>query len=72
MGRRIPTAAGLARAHGAGKLLGRPRALGDRQEELARTRLAEGRSIAAIARELDTSRQTVMRLRARFDEQAIG
>lgn len=65
------TAAGLARARGAGKVLGRPRALSDRQEELARTRLTEGRPIAAIARELNTSRQTVMRLRSRFDEKAI-
>ncbi|KWF86290.1 DNA invertase [Burkholderia diffusa] len=65
------TAAGLARARGAGKVLGRPRALSNSQEELARTRLAEGRPIAAIARELNTSRQTVMRLRSRFDEKAI-
>lgn len=65
------TAAGLARARDAGKVLGRPRALSDRQEELARTRLAEGRPVAAIARELNTSRQTVMRLRARFEETAI-
>ncbi|CAB3791430.1 recombinase family protein [Paraburkholderia caffeinilytica] len=66
------TAAGLARARHAGKVLGRPRALSDRQEALARVRLAEGQSVAAIARELNTSRQTVMRLRVRSDEQAIG
>jgi len=66
------TAAGLARARGAGKVLGRPRALSDRQEALARVRLAEGQSVAAIACELNTSRQTVMRLRVRSDEQAIG
>lgn len=65
------TAAGLARARSAGKVLGRPRALSDRQEEMARALLAQGRPIAAIARDLNTSRQTVMRLRARFDETAI-
>lgn len=65
------TAAGLARARAAGKVLGRPRALSDRQEALARARLVEGWSVAAIARELKTSRQTVMRLRARSAEQAL-
>lgn len=65
------TAAGLARARSAGKVLGRPRALNDRQQELARALLAGGRSVADVARELNTSRQTVMRLRARFDEAAI-
>ncbi|KGD54964.1 recombinase family protein [Burkholderia pseudomallei] len=62
------TAAGLARAREAGKVLGRPRALSDRQEALGRARLVEGWSVAAIARELKTSRQTVMRLRARSAE----
>jgi putative DNA-invertase from lambdoid prophage Rac len=65
------TAAGLARARSAGKVLGRPRALSDRQQEMARALLAQGRPIAAIARDLNTSRQTVMRLRARIDETAI-
>ena len=65
------TAAGLARARSAGKVLGLPRALSDRQQDLARALLAQGRSIAAIARDLNTSRQTVMRLRARFDETAV-
>lgn len=65
------TAAGLARARDAGKVLGRPRALSDTQEALARARLVDGWSVAAIARELKTSRQTVMRLRARFTEQAL-
>nr|WP_311734895.1 MULTISPECIES: helix-turn-helix domain-containing protein [unclassified Paraburkholderia] len=53
-------------------MLGRPRALNDRPEALARARLAEGQSVSAIARELNTSRQTVMRLRARSDKQGIG
>ncbi|WP_258179045.1 helix-turn-helix domain-containing protein [Burkholderia multivorans] len=53
-------------------MLGRPRALSDRQEELAHARLARGHSISAIARELNTSRQTVMRLRARSGPQPLG
>ena len=65
------TADGIVRARDAGKVLGRPRALSDKQEALARVRLAEGQSVAAIARELNTSRQPVMRLRVRLDEQVI-
>ncbi|WP_458367254.1 recombinase family protein [Burkholderia pseudomallei] len=61
------TAAGLARARAAGKVLGRPKALSDKQAALALARLAQGQSVAAIARELSTSRQTIMRLRARRD-----
>ncbi|MBB5409148.1 putative DNA-invertase from lambdoid prophage Rac [Paraburkholderia sp. HC6.4b] len=64
------TAAGLARARDAGKVLGRPRALSGKQEELARERLAQGQSVASIARALNTSRQTVMRLRARSEQMA--
>lgn len=60
------TAAGLARARPAGKVLGRPKALSDKQESAALARLAKGKAVAAIARELNTSRQTVMRLRARL------
>ncbi len=61
------TAAGLARARETGKVLGRPKALSDKQEALALARLAEGQPVAAVARELNTSRQTIMRLRARGD-----
>ncbi|MEK7489257.1 MAG: helix-turn-helix domain-containing protein [Pseudomonadota bacterium] len=49
----------------------KPCALSDKQQTLARARLAEGQSVAAIARELNTSRQTIMRLRARSVEHAI-
>lgn len=61
------TAAGLARARQTGKVLGRPKALSDKQESVALARLAQGQSVAAIAREMSTSRQTIMRLRARGD-----
>ncbi|MEF9481039.1 recombinase family protein [Ralstonia sp. 1B3] len=60
------TASGLARAKDAGKILGRPRALTAKQEHLVQQRLAQGDAIAAIARDLNTSRQTVMRVRGRI------
>jgi putative DNA-invertase from lambdoid prophage Rac len=65
------TAAGLARARASGKALGRPRALNEKQRALVLERLAVGQSVAAVARELNTSRQTVMRLRARSDGRSI-
>ena len=61
------TAAGLARAKDSGKLLGRPRALSAKQETLVQQRLELGHAVAAIARDLDTSRQTIMRVRARME-----
>jgi putative DNA-invertase from lambdoid prophage Rac len=61
------TAAGLARARSTGKVLGRPKALSDKQESTALARLAQGQTVAAVARELNTSRQTIMRLRVRSD-----
>lgn len=57
------TQAGLARAKSQGKVLGRPRALTTAQEKDALQRLTNGESVAAVARALETSRATVMRLR---------
>jgi putative DNA-invertase from lambdoid prophage Rac len=57
------TQAGLARAKSEGKTLGRPPALSGEQQELVRQRLANGESVSAIARDIKTSRQTVMRAR---------
>lgn len=59
------TQSGLARAKAAGKALGRPLALDEGQARAAREKLAAGLSVASVARELKTSRQTVMRLRDR-------
>jgi len=59
------TSAGLARAKEAGKRLGRPHALNAKQENIVRERLAQGHAVAAIARDLNTSRQTIMRVRHR-------
>ncbi len=57
------TQSGLARAKATGKTLGRPRALSDEEQQKARELIAQGQSIAAIARQLKTSRQTIMRIR---------
>lgn len=57
------TQAGLARAKSQGKTLGRPQSLNEDQTGLVRERLAKGEAVAAIARDLGTSRQTVMRVR---------
>ena len=63
------TQAGLARAKCEGKTLGRPTALTAQQRQAALAMVTRGESIAAIARQLDTSRQTIMRLR---DAQAVA
>ncbi|KWF22510.1 DNA invertase [Burkholderia cenocepacia] len=65
------TAAGLTRARSAGKVLGRPKALSSKQESTALEHLAQGLTISAVARQLNTSRQTIMRLRARSMERAL-
>ena len=59
------TQSGLARAKAEGKLLGRPKALGEEQAREVCKKLSEGLSVAAVARQFATSRQTVMRLRDR-------
>jgi putative DNA-invertase from lambdoid prophage Rac len=57
------TQAGLARAKSEGKTLGRPPALSGERQDLVRQRLANGESVSAIARDIKTSRQTIMRAR---------
>ena len=57
------TRSGLARAKASGRALGRPQALGKAQIQTAREKLAKGLSVAAVAREFKTSRQTIMRMR---------
>jgi putative DNA-invertase from lambdoid prophage Rac len=57
------TQSGLARAKAEGKVLGRPPALSDDQQKTVRQRLAGGETISAIARDMKTSRQTIMRAR---------
>ena len=57
------TQAGLARAKASGKQLGRTPVLTPERRVAARQRLAAGASVAAVARELKTSRMTIMRAR---------
>ena len=57
------TQAGLARAKAEGKPLGRPPALSIDQQTLVRSKIENGEPISVIARELKTSRQTIMRVR---------
>lgn len=65
------THAGLARARAAGKRFGRPPALNREQQLAARERLNAGASVSAVARELNTSRQTIMRLRDEAKNQEL-
>lgn len=57
------TQSGLARAKAQGKPLGRPAALTIDQQAHVRARIAAGETVSAIARDMGTSRQTVMRAR---------
>lgn len=57
------TQVGLARVKAEGKVLGRPNSLSTAKTEAVRVRIEAGEAVAAIARELGTSRQTVMRVR---------
>ncbi|MHA7600881.1 recombinase family protein [Alicycliphilus denitrificans] len=57
------TQAGLALAKASGKAIGRPQSLDKGQVAILREKLSEGYSVAALARDFKTSRQTVMRVR---------
>lgn len=57
------TQSGLRRAKAAGKTLGRRPLLSAAKRTMVAKRLASGETISAIARELGTSRQTILRTR---------
>ncbi len=57
------TQAGLVRAKAEGATLGRPATLDAAQRDAVRRALANGASVSALAKEYETSRQTVMRAR---------
>jgi putative DNA-invertase from lambdoid prophage Rac len=57
------TNAGIKRAKAEGKSFGRPSALSKRQQSEAKDRIKAGVPIAQIAKDYNTSRQTIMRLR---------
>jgi putative DNA-invertase from lambdoid prophage Rac len=58
------TNSGIARAKAEGKAMGRPSALSSQQRSEVLQCLGKGVSVAAIARQYGTSRQTIMRVRA--------
>ncbi|WP_435953823.1 recombinase family protein [Dryocola sp. BD626] len=58
------THSGIARAKAAGKRLGRPSALSEDQKRNAMKRLNAGSSVSAVAREFNTTRQTILRIKA--------
>ena len=66
------TQAGLSRAKSEGKTLGRPQRLTHLQAGDVKQRLVLGESVAALAREFGTSRQTVMRVRDVTPTASIG
>tara|TARA_R110000787_G_scaffold109177_1_gene217771 strand:- start:704 stop:1324 length:621 start_codon:yes stop_codon:yes gene_type:complete len=57
------TQSGLARAKAQGKTLGRPSTLSADEQALVRERIANGETVSSIARDMGTSRQTIMRAR---------
>jgi len=62
------TQSGLARAKSQGKTLGRPQILSVSQKQQVIRQLEEGKTIAAIARNFNTSRQTIMRVKNTINE----
>ncbi|MDX5929545.1 recombinase family protein [Acidiphilium acidophilum] len=60
------TQAGLSRARSTGKTLGRPASLNEEQKRQVVARLDAGSSVSALAREYQTSRQTIIRARFRL------
>lgn len=57
------TRSGLQRAKAQGKTFGRPSALSKEQQQRVMAQLNDGIPVAQIAREYNTSRQTIMRVR---------
>jgi len=57
------TQSGLSMAKAKGKILGRPKVLSESQRDQVVQQLQEGKTITSIARNLNTSRQTIMRVR---------
>lgn len=58
------THAGIARAKASGKRFGRPPILNDEQKRIVAERLNAGVSTSAVAREFNTTRQTILRVKA--------
>ncbi|WP_272689493.1 recombinase family protein [Providencia sp. PROV033] len=60
------THAGIARAKNAGKRFGRPPTLNDEQKQIVIERIQAGSMISAIAREFNTTRQTILRIKEKL------
>jgi len=58
------THSGIARAKAAGKRFGRPSVLNEEQKNTVIARINAGINISAIAREFNTTRQTILRVKA--------
>lgn len=58
------THSGIARAKASGKRFGRPSVLNDDQKQLVLERLSTGVTVSAVAREFNTTRQTILRVKA--------
>lgn len=59
------TNAGISRARAEGKTFGRPPALSEAQRAEVLARLASGASVAGLARDFKTTRQSIMRVRGK-------
>ncbi len=57
------TKSGIARARATGKQFGRPPSLDQAERKAVLKRLRAGVSVAEVAREFNTSRQTILRVR---------
>ncbi|WP_082727483.1 recombinase family protein [Burkholderia sp. MSMB2157WGS] len=57
------TNAGIARAKSDGKAMGRPSALTKHQQNEAFRMLSDGATVSSVAKQYNTSRQTIMRIR---------
>ncbi|HDR8965009.1 TPA: recombinase family protein [Burkholderia vietnamiensis] len=57
------TQAGISRAISEGKSIGRPHSLAKAQQTEIRQQLSQGASVASLAKQYSTSRQTIMRVR---------
>lgn len=66
------TQAGIARARAESKTLGRPPALTKVQQAEVMQRLATGESVAKVARDYDTTRQSIMRVRERLSQSSAA
>lgn len=56
----------ITRARASGKRFGRPSALTEAQKRAVMESLNAGSSVSAVAREFNTTRQTILRVKAAF------